>query len=74
MLLAEVYYNNLGVKNETKLYQTVLSLLGLKSRLKTYKVVPKLEKESLLFVPLYTYAASVNYKLALKKLGFKIGG
>ena len=74
MLLAEVDYNNLGVKNETKLYQTVLSLLGLKSRLKTYKVVPKLEKESLLFVPLYTYAASVNYKLALKKLGFKIGG
>ena len=74
MLLSDGYYNGLDVKNETKLYQTVINLLGLKSRLKTYKTVPKLEKESLLFVPLYTYASSVNYKLALKKLGFKIGG
>lgn len=69
IILSQEDYKNLCDTNETKVYQTVLGLLALKSKLRTYKTIPKLEKESLLFVPLYTYA-SINYKLALKKLGF----
>lgn len=68
ILLSQEDYKNLCDTNETKVYLTVLDLLALKSKLRTYKTIPKLEKESLLFVPLYMY--SINYKLALKKLGF----
>lgn len=61
-------YKKLSTSNETKVYQIVLNLIKIKIRL--YAELPKLEKESLLFIPLYTYESNMYYKLLLKKYSF----
>lgn len=66
-VLTAIDYKNLSTLNETRVYQIVLNLV--KTKIKLYKNLPKLEKESILFVPLYTYESSMNYKLAIKKYG-----
>lgn len=61
-------FKKLSTSDETKVYQTVLNLI--KTKIRLYAELPKLEKESLLFVPLYTYESNMYYKLLLKKYSF----